>query len=204
VTKSERPVDSTIETTSESSTFLGRYFDRIATLAKEVNIEEVAALAEAILSTIRTSGQVFFIGNGGSASTATHYVNDLVMATVRSGRKLRAVSLSDNISLITGIGNDYGYDDVFAYQLRAFGEPGDLVVAISASGNSPNLVAAFQYASSAGMRTAAVVGFNGGVLKQMAGFVVHISSDIGEYGPVEDLHLVINHAIASWLSERND
>lgn len=189
---------------SESAAFLRRYFDRIATLAREVDPSEVAALAQAMLSTIQSSGQVFFIGNGGSASTATHYVNDLVMATARYGKKLRAVSLSDNISLITGIGNDYGYDEVFAYQLRAFGQPGDLVVAISASGNSPNLVAAFKYASSAGIKTAAVLGFDGGILKQLAVNVVHVSTEVGEYGPVEDLHLAINHAIAAWLSEFSD
>jgi D-sedoheptulose 7-phosphate isomerase len=169
-----------------------------------VDPSEVAALAEAMLSTIQSSGQVFFIGNGGSASTATHYVNDLVMATARNGKKLRAVSLSDNISLVTGIGNDYGYDEVFAYQLRAFGQPGDLVVAISASGNSPNLVAAIKYASSAGINTAAVLGFDGGILKQLAVNVVHVSTEIGEYGPVEDLHLAINHAIAAWLSGFSD
>jgi len=187
--------------TVESAAQLTEYFERVASLLRDVDVGRVAALAELLRDTLDTGAQVFFIGNGGSAATATHYVNDLVMAAARAGRSIRVVSLSDNASVITGIGNDFGFNEVFELQLRTMGQPGDLVVAISASGNSPNLVAALEYAQSAGMRTAAVVSFDGGALRSLAQTAVHVPTEAGEYGPAEDAHMVINHAIASLLSQ---
>ncbi len=184
----------------ERTTHLTEYFERVASLLRDVDVARVAALAELLRGTLDTGAQVFFIGNGGSAATATHYVNDLVMAAARGGRRIRVVSLSGDASVITGIGNDFGFDKVFELQLRTIGQPGDLVVAISASGNSPNLVAALEYAQSAGMRTAAVVSFDGGILRSLAQTAVHVPTETGEYGPAEDAHMVINHAIASLLS----
>ncbi len=185
---------------TERATHLTEYFERVASLLRDVDVARVAALAELLRGTLDTGAQVFFIGNGGSAATATHYVNDLVMAAARGGRSIRVVSLSGDASVITGIANDFGFDKVFELQLRTTGQPGDLVVAISASGNSPNLVAALEYAQSVGMRTAAVVSFDGGILSSLAQTAVHVPTEIGEYGPAEDAHMVINHAIASLLS----
>ncbi len=185
----------------ERTAHLTKYFNRVASLLRDVDVARVAAVAELLRDTLDTGAQVFFIGNGGSAATATHYVNDLVMAAARAGRSIRVVSLSDNAAVITGIGNDFSFDEVFELQLRTIGQPGDLVVAISASGNSPNLVTALEYAQSAGMRTAAIVSFDGGTLVSLAQTAVHVPTETGEYGPAEDAHMVINHAIASLLSQ---
>ena len=184
--------------------YLDSYIERVQNAVSSINVDQLRTLAAAIDETVSAQGHVFFIGNGGSAATATHYVNDLVMAYARTNRVLRTSSLSDNPSLITGVANDYSFLEVFEYQLKALGQPGDLVVAISASGNSPNLVQAINYAVSAGIRTAAVLGFDGGKLKEKSEIVVHVPTEIGDYGPAEDAHLVINHAIAALLRAKGE
>jgi D-sedoheptulose 7-phosphate isomerase len=184
--------------------FLNNYLSRVRAAIDAVDASQLGQLANAIMETVAKGGHVFFMGNGGSAATATHYVNDLVMAYARTNRVVRASSLSDNAALVTGISNDLSFDEVFEYQLRALAQPGDLIVAISASGNSPNLVRAVDYAKGAGLRTAAVLGFDGGVLKSLAGTVVHVATGIGDYGPAEDAHLVVNHAVAALIRSTPD
>ena len=186
------------------SDYLNAYLERVSGAIASINTDELGALANAIMAAVASGGQVLYLGNGGSAATATHYVNDLVMAYARTGRVIRASSLSDNAALVTGISNDYSFDEVFAYQLKATAQAGDLVVAISASGNSPNLVRAIEYAGSAGMTTAAVLGFDGGKLKGIVDVAVHIPTKLGDYGPAEDAHLVVNHAIAGAIRASRD
>lgn len=182
---------------------LGDYLARVARAVELIDPNQMANLAAAIDETVRTGHHVFVMGNGGSASTAAHYVNDLVMAYGRAGRSIRVSSLTDNVAVVTGISNDYAFDQVFEWQLRALGGPGDLAIAISASGNSPNLLRAVAFASEAGMTTAAVLGFDGGTLINAVDVPVHIPTGIGDYGPAEDAHLIINHAVASVLHALN-
>lgn len=184
--------------------FLRDYLTRVRAAIDAVDPVELKQLADAIKKTVITGGHVFFIGNGGSAATATHYVNDLVMAYARSNRVVRTSSLSDNAALVTGISNDLSFAEVFEYQLRVLAQPGDLVVAISASGNSMNLLRAVDYASLSGLRTAAIVGFDGGKLKSVAQVVVHVPTKIGDYGPAEDSHLIVNHAVAALIRSTGD
>lgn len=184
--------------------YLEAYLGRVQAAIAAIDAADLERLAALIDETATAGGHVFYIGNGGSASTATHYVNDLVMAYARTNRVVRAVSLTDNPSLVTGISNDYSFDEVFSYQLRALSRPGDMVVAISASGNSPNLIRAFEFAQGAGLVTAAVVGFDGGKLKDMADLAVHARTDMGDYGPAEDVHLIINHAVAGLIRARGE
>jgi len=183
---------------------LGSYLSRVIDAVKSIEVTQLEQLATVIDQTVSSRGHVFFVGNGGSAATATHYVNDLVMAYARTSRVLRTSSLTDNPALVSGIANDYSFEEIFEYQLRALGQPGDLVVAISASGNSPNLVRAIAYANSAGISTAAVLGFDGGKLKEMVDVVVHVKTLPGDYGPAEDAHLVINHAVAALLRAKGE
>ncbi|HZA01798.1 MAG TPA: SIS domain-containing protein, partial [Hyphomicrobiaceae bacterium] len=139
-------------------------------------------------------------GNGGSASTATHFACDLSKATIVQGRaRLRVTSLTDNVALLTAWANDTSYENVFAEQLANLLNPGDVVVAISASGNSPNVIAAIKTAAACGATTVGIVGFSGGSLKEAVDAVVHVPSD--SYGVVEDCHLVLEHAITE--STRN-
>lgn len=184
--------------------YLEAYMGRVQAAIAAVDAGAMELFASRIDDTVASGGYVFFIGNGGSASTASHYVNDLVMAYTRTNRVVRAVSLTDNPALVTGISNDYSFDEVFSFQLRALSHPGDMVVAISASGNSPNLIRAFEFARSSGLTTAAVVGFDGGILKAMADLTIHAPTGMGDYGPAEDVHLIINHAVAGLIRARGE
>lgn len=143
---------------------------------------------------------VWFIGNGGSASTASHFANDLTIGTKCTDRPFRTVSLADNNSIITAVANDFGYDDVFARQLRLLARPGDVVVGISASGNSPNLVRCFEDAKKMGLPTFAITSFDGGLMRKMADDCIHVPAEVGEYGPAEDVHLILNHIVGAYLT----
>jgi len=184
--------------------YLDSYLVRVLDAVKSIEVAQLEQLATVIDRTVSSHGHVFFIGNGGSAATATHYVNDLVMAYARTNRVVRTSSLTDNPALVTGIANDYSFEEIFEYQIRVLGQPGDLVVAISASGNSPNLVRVIEHANSVGIGTAAVLGFDGGKLKEMVDVVVHVTTQLGDYGPAEDAHLVINHAVAALLRAKGE
>ena len=179
--------------------FIAQHLERVAQAMAGIDASQVRHLAHAVDSTVTSGGHIYFMGNGGSATTATHYVNDLVMAYFRSGLTVRATSLADNAALVTGVANDYSYDDVFEAQLKAMAREGDMAVAISASGNSPNLVRALEHANHSGLRTVAITGFDGGSLRFLAQLSVHVPTRVGDYGPTEDAHLVVNHALAAYL-----
>lgn len=142
--------------------------------------------------------KIITCGNGGSASTASHYITDWnKMVNLATGRKFRGISLCDNIGLITAYANDVGYEEVFAGQLKALMDPGDLLVAISGSGNSPNVLKAVEYANSAGGETLAVVGYDGGKLMPMCTHSVLVPSF--DMQICEDIHLMFGHMVMKTL-----
>jgi len=144
---------------------------------------------------------VFVMGNGGSASCASHHATDYVKtARVEGERALRAISLVDNIGMLTAVGNDISYDDIFHYPLEAMSQPGDIAVAISCSGNSPNVVKALAWAKANGLLTVAITGFDGGKIGKIASMHINIPSD--NYGVIEDLQLSIGHIAAPALKAR--
>ena len=181
-----------------ASHFVAGYFAKIRALMEGVDPASIARAMGMLEDAWRHDRQVFVIGNGGSAATASHWACDLNKGTARPDRpRLRVISLTDNVAHFSAIANDYGYEHVFTEQLRNLLHPGDLLVGISASGNSPNVVQAFQFAREQQARTLAVVGFTGGTLVETADCVVHFTSH--EYGPVEDMQLMINHLITDWF-----
>jgi D-sedoheptulose 7-phosphate isomerase len=144
---------------------------------------------------------VLVFGNGGSAYTASHHVTDYVKtAAVDGRRRLRAISLVDNIGLTTALGNDISYDDTLCYPLESYARPGDVAVGISCSGNSPNVVKACQWAKDHGMSVVAITGFSGGRIGSIADVHIHVSSD--NYGVVEDIQMMIGHIVAQSLQAR--
>ena len=162
----------------------------------EISSDDLARVVEVILDAHRQMRHVYIIGNGGSASTATHFACDLSKATIVDGRRrLRVTSLTDNMALLTAWANDSSYDRVFAEQLSSLLDPGDVVIAISASGNSPNLLEAMRVARSLGATTVGLIGFTGGSLRHGVDLAVHVPSH--SYGVVEDCHLVLEHAITA-------
>ena len=143
---------------------------------------------------------MFSCGNGGSASIANHMQCDHVKG-VRTTTDLtpRVVSLSANIELLTAIANDLGYEDVFAYQLQSQSAPGDVLIAVSSSGRSPNIVRALTWAREHGLRTIALTGFDGGDARAVADVAIHV--DCANYGIIEDLHQTIMHALAQYIRQ---
>jgi D-sedoheptulose 7-phosphate isomerase len=162
-------------------------------------IDELVAEFEAA----RGSGTtIFVIGNGGSATTATNMANDIgfdIIKKTGTTRPFRVLALSDNTSVITAIANDVGYENIFLNQLKIHYRQGDKLLAISASGNSPNVIAAAEWVKQQGGRVIGFVGFSGGKLKEISDVVVHVKSKPGEYGPVEDAHLALNHVLSHWF-----
>jgi D-sedoheptulose 7-phosphate isomerase len=143
---------------------------------------------------------VFILGNGGSAATAAHIAADLANAPRRAGqRPMRIFSLGENAACLTALGNDDGYEHVFAKQLDNYLAPNDVVIAISASGNSPNVLRAVELAKTRGAITVALAGFTGGTLLDLVDRAVLVSSPAGAYGPVEDVHLMLGHIFTNCL-----
>lgn len=144
--------------------------------------------------------QIFTCGNGGSAHTASHMITDWSkMVTLATGRRFRGISLCDNVGLVTAFANDVAYDEIFAGQLKSLLDQGDLVVAISGSGNSPSVVKAVEYANAAGADTLAVVGYDGGALKRVAKHSVWVPSF--DMQLCEDVHLLFCHMVMKALCE---
>lgn len=144
--------------------------------------------------------QIFVMGNGGSAATASHFVCDLAKNTRKEGLpNFRVIGLSDNMAIFSALANDEGYHNVFAQQLESFVQPGDIVIGISASGNSSNVLGAIELANQAGARTIGFTGFDGGKLGGMVEINIHVDSNCIEH--VEDIHLMLEHLICKALRE---
>jgi D-sedoheptulose 7-phosphate isomerase len=175
--------------------------DYVAEVLGRIDPKAIAEFVRALLEARDRGSRIFFIGNGGSAATASHFANDIAIGSRSWEKPFRATSLADNSAMLTAIANDYGYDQVFVRQLRSQMATGDVVVAISASGNSPNVVAAFEYANENQAVTIALTGFDGGMLRGLAQIAVHVPTGTGEYGPAEDAHMVIDHLLNAFLAE---
>lgn len=180
--------------------FSGSYINYLSSVLEKINKLEIKQFITSILNARKLGSSIFFIGNGGSASTASHFANDLAIGTNSYKNTFRVISLCDNNAIISAVGNDFSYEEIFSRQLKVLGKKGDLLVAISASGNSPNLVKAFETAKECSIKTVALTSFDGGKLKEMADEVVHVPAERGEYGPAEDAHLIINHLIGAYIN----
>ncbi len=178
-----------------------RYLTEITSALAAISREDVRSVVDEIFAAWQRDATIYIVGNGGSASTASHMMNDLAKFTRRDGaRRIRAVALTDNVPLMTAYGNDQCYEDVFVEPLANLIRAGDVLVAISGSGNSPNVVRAIEFARSQGARTIGLCGSPGGKLAQLAH--VRVVVPAAHIGQQEDGHLVINHVIAPALHER--
>jgi D-sedoheptulose 7-phosphate isomerase len=159
-----------------------------------IPVEGVSDIINTFREALKSDRQIFIFGNGGSAANSSHFITDLGKgASDKLGSRFRCLSLNDNVSWLTALGNDYAYEDIFLRQLQNFARPGDIVMTLSVSGNSPNLVNAIDWAVNNGMYTIALVGKKRGKLAQLAQKVVVIDSE--HYGRVEDAHMGICHMI---------
>ena len=185
--------------TKDPVAFAGAYMDYLTSVLKTIDAREIGQFIKTLLDARESGATIYFIGNGGSAATASHFANDIAIGTNSYEKPFRAVSLTDSNAIITAVGNDFGYEEIFVRQLQVLGRAGDVVVAISASGNSPNLIKAFDYAKSIGIKTVAITAFDGGKIKQIADEGVHVPTTPKEYGPAEDAHMVLDHLVGAYL-----
>ena len=176
-----------------------RYRNRLHQAIEGLDESEINQFALELLGARQRGSTIFLAGNGGSASTVNHYAIDWALGTEVDNPPFRVLSLSDSVASLSATGNDKTFDLVFARPLRRLGEEGDVLVVVSASGNSPNLLAAVSVAREKGVRVVAVTGFDGGKLKSLADVSVHISTAPGDYGVAEDLHLSVGHIIKEML-----
>lgn len=185
--------------TLDPVTFAEAYVKYLQSVLDRISTAEIGDFIESILDARKRGATIFFIGNGGSAATSSHFANDLAYGTNEYEKPFRIISLTDNVPVITALGNDYGYEEVFVRQLRVLARKGDLLVAISASGNSPNLIKAFECAKTSGIKTIAITAFDGGMMKQMADQGIHVPTEAKEYGPAEDAHMILDHLVGAYL-----
>lgn len=182
--------------------FARAYFAHVGETLSRIDPKAVGALIEEFLETRKEGRTIFIAGNGGSAATASHMVNDIASDVTRKAalsEPFRVIALTDNVPVLTAIANDTNFDLIFVNQLKSLFQRGDRLLLISASGNSPNLLRAAEWVREYGGRVLSLVGFDGGQLKALSHRCVHVKTAAGEYGPVEDAHLVINHLISNWL-----
>jgi len=159
-----------------------------------IPVDAVIGLVEKVRAVLKEDRQVFVFGNGGSAANASHFATDLGKgASDKIGKRFRVLSLTDNVSWMTALANDYSYEEVFVGQLKNYGKPGDLALSMSVSGNSPNCVKALEWAAKNGLHTVALVGAKRGRMSEIAEQVIVINDT--HYGRVEDAHMGICHLV---------
>jgi D-sedoheptulose 7-phosphate isomerase len=176
------------------------YIDGLQFTLDHLPIEDIRQIVQLLAEARLNQRQIFIMGNGGSASTASHFICDLSKNTRRPDLpNFKAIGLTDNMAIFSALANDEGYESVFAQQLASLLQPGDIVIGISASGNSPNVLNAIDLARRMGATTIGFTGFDGGRLKSMVEYGVHIQSTCIEH--VEDIHLMLEHVITKELRD---
>jgi D-sedoheptulose 7-phosphate isomerase len=185
-----------------NTSIFNSYAQKLAKSVSDMDWSSVEQLATMIEAVRKQRGQVFLCGNGGSAANALHIANDFTAAMFKGTRNaIRANALPANVGVLTCIGNDLSYEKIFAQQLRVLAEPGDMLIVLSGSGNSPNILAALEEARLQDVRSVAVLGFDGGKALQMADHIVHFALD--DMQIVEDLQIVVGHMIMRYISALN-
>lgn len=190
---------------ADCADFSRRYVEYVGQVLAKLDANAIAAFVDELEIARENGRTVFIAGNGGSAATASHMANDLGVDVLKKsgcGVPFKAMALTDNVAVMTAIANDDGYHNMFVNQLRIHYGQGDLLIAISASGNSPNVVEAAEWVKKQGGKVLSMVGFDGGKLKELSDVAILAETPGGEYGPVEDAHMVLDHLIANWLCQK--
>ena len=179
----------------DTGTYADEYFQRLAIASATIDRSALSAAGRLVAETIAEGGRIYSCGNGGSAAIANHLVCDCLKG-IRTGTALKPKvhSFSTTVETLTAIVNDIGSEQMFSFQLESMGEEGDLLIAISSSGSSPNIVRAIETASSMRVRTIAMTGFDGGRARQEADISLHVECD--NYGIIEDIHQSLMHILA--------
>jgi D-sedoheptulose 7-phosphate isomerase len=185
--------------------YLVNYKTRLNNILDQLTPGNLEPVITAMIDTFKNGKTLFVVGNGGSAATASHMQVDFsffVRYFTKFRPKIRA--LTDNVPMMTAVGNDTSFDDIFVEQLKGHFVPGDTLLCISASGNSENVVRAAQFANNNGGTSIAWVGFEGGKLKDVSKITLHLENEKGDYGPIEDMHMILDHMIVNYLAEDDE
>jgi D-sedoheptulose 7-phosphate isomerase len=180
---------------------LDEYVGQLQAAVQALPRERMNELGETLFRAYRNNKQVFLLGNGGSSSTASHMAADLGKNTIGPNMKrFRIVSLNDNAAIMTALANDLGYENVFSEQLTNLVQAGDVLIVVSASGNSPNVLKAMKYARSRSAEVVGLLGFDGGTAAELADLALIVPSN--HYGVIEDVHLIVNHILVDYFKTR--
>jgi len=183
--------------------FTKKYIDNLKNILDKVDLNVVEQIVEQIEKVSKYRSRFYVIGNGGSSATASHWANDFAIGLKR--RELLTIdmlSLGDNHAVTSATANDIGYKNIFYMQLKDILKPEDVILAISCSGNSPNIVTAVEYAKEIGSTVIGASGFDGGRLKEIADIKFHVDAAKGDYGLVEDVHMILDHIIYSYYIQK--
>ena len=179
--------------------FVKDYLTRLKQILDDIDVDVISDIVDTLEETIENKSRIYILGNGGSAATASHMVNDLGAGLRRRDViNFDVTSLGDNSPVITAIANDIGYENIFYMQMKGHINADDVIVAISCSGNSANIIKAVDYAKDLGCKIIGVTGFNGGYLKKISNINFHVDVPEDEYGLVEDTHMILDHIIYSY------
>lgn|SRR3989344_3185437 len=190
--------------TISSKKFIKNYLVELKRCLDSLDVTKIEEVIDILMTAYQKKKKIFILGNGGGASTASHMACDLGKGTLQrvydnTEERLRVISLTDNAALMTALANDLSFDDVFVQQLRNLVDKNDVVIALSGSGNSPNVVKALQYAKESGAKTIGFLGFKtGGKAGKMVDCAVIVDSN--HYGPIEDIQLVLDHILTAWIA----
>ncbi len=194
-------VENIFKTKTSDADYFKKYGVYLGQLIDGLDPQAIMKVIEVFEKASQEGRTIFFAGNGGSAATASHFAQDIGEIVRKVGGKpFRTFSLNDHAAALTAISNDYDYSQVFTLQMANHINKGDVLVVISASGNSPNVVKAVEMAKQHEATTVALVGFDGGQLAKISDIVVMVKSEKGQYGPVEDVHMVLDHMITMYIS----
>lgn len=178
------------------------YQKKLNELFEQIDYQILDRIVEEIIRVYREDKTIYVAGNGGSAATASHYKLDFgFFVRYFKEKRIKIRSLTDHTPFITAIGNDNSYDEVFTQQMQDYFMQGDVLIVISASGNSKNVINAAKYATQLGGTSIGLVGFEGGKLKDCCDICLYTPNPVGDYGPIEDLHMILNHLIVSYLQK---
>ena len=192
-------VDKIFNNSNSISDYSKSYLEYLTAVLNGISLSAIDDFVKVLLDARERGSTIFFIGNGGSAATASHFANDIAIGSREYDKPFRVISLCDNNAVITAIGNDDGFEKIFSQQLRVLLKKQDVVVSISASGNSPNLIHAINLAKKMSAITVGISAFDGGKMKGIVDFSLHVPTEKGEYGPAEDAHMVLDHLVANYL-----
>lgn len=181
-------------------THIDKYIQTLSDALRHEAMQQVPVLGDALLKAWQTGRRIYLCGNGGSAGNANHLANDLLYGVgVKFGVGMRVEALSANPAVLTCLANDIGYDQVYSEQIRVKADPGDVLIVLSGSGNSPNVVKALEMGRSKGMTTFAVLGYSGGRCKELAHHSIHFEVD--DMQVAEDMQLIVGHVCMQWLCD---